>query len=173
MRHLKPLLAALLLPSMAHATEDALALVPLPLDTLQGEIAVTEVPFIIGKALPESAFQAIGLPYVPPSVSFNEQDDINLASLAGIRIEPHYLSGRAFRIKLDYGEVAEEHRGEELLAAVVECVHRVAEGGNPAYTVELSITKLPAESPLHATLERLVETRARKGDAGGEAPGEE
>ncbi len=169
MRHLLLFLA---LAAIAHATEDALELVPQPLDTRQGEIAVTEVPFIIGKALPESAFQAIGLPYVPPAVSFSEPDDINLASLAGIRIKPLYLSGRAFRVELDYGKVAEEHRGEELLAAVVECVHRVAGSGDSGYSVALSITGVAAESPLHATLRRLVEARARMGGAGGEGASE-
>ncbi|MCH7227902.1 hypothetical protein [Haloferula sp. A504] len=150
------LLAAVALAVTAHATEDGLTLVPQPLDTLQGEIAVVEVPFIIGKALPDTAFHAIGLPYVPPSVSFNEQGNINLASVAGIKVNPFFDSGRKYRIELDYGEVEQEHQTEELLEAVLECVYKVAEADD-GYLVDVKITNLKAESPLHKALKRITE----------------
>jgi hypothetical protein len=57
------------LSSIAYASEDTLILVPLALDTQQEEIAVIDVPFIIGRASPESEFSAIGLPYIPPNIS--------------------------------------------------------------------------------------------------------
>lgn len=148
------LLVGSLLP--AHATEDGLVLVPQPLDTIQEGIKVVEVPFIIGKALPDTAFHAIGLPYVPPSVSFNEQDDINMASVAGIKVNPVLESAGKYRIELDYGEVDPEYQTEELLKAVVDCVHKVAESDNDGWSVELKITHLKAESPLHAALKRMV-----------------
>lgn len=151
------LLAAVALAVTAHATEDGLILVPQPLDTIQEGIKVVEVPFIIGKALPDTAFQAIGLPYVPPSVSFNEQDDINLASVAGIKVKPFFESGRKYRIELDYGEVEPEHQTEELLKAVLECVYKVARDDDDGWSVDVKITKLKAESPLHKALERMTE----------------
>jgi hypothetical protein len=160
MRYLRPLLAVLTLSGIVHATEDALELVPLPLDTLQGELVVTEVPFIIGKALPESAFLAIGLAYIPPSVSFHEQEDINLASIAGIKIKPIHQSDRKYRVELDYGEVAEEYRTDELLTAVVDCIHRVAGRGDENWSVDLTLTNLDPKSPLHATLKRLTKAKS-------------
>lgn len=159
MRLLISILTAFSLSGIAHATEDALAVVPLPLDTLQGEIAVTEVPFIIGKALPESAFHAIGLPYLPPSVSFNEHEDINLASVAGIKVKPFHEDQRDYRIELDYDGVEELHHTDELLAAVVDCIYRVAGDGEEGYSIELVIINLDAGSPLHETLKRLIKER--------------
>ena len=162
MHYLKQFLVVVLFTTIVEASEDALILVPQPLDTQQVEIAVVEVPFIIGKALPESAFQAIGLPYIPPSVSFHEHGDINLASIAGVKIDSFHQEGRAYKIELDYGKVEEKYQTEELLSALVDCVYGVAGQGDNAYSVKLKIINLEKDSPLHAMLERLVEEKEKQ-----------
>ncbi|MEM1082662.1 MAG: hypothetical protein AAGI48_00950 [Verrucomicrobiota bacterium] len=159
MRSIFSVLAILLLSSRVEATEDALELVPLPLDTLQVEIKVVEVPFVIGKSLPESAFSAIGHPFAPPAISFHEHEDINVASVAGITVNPTHVEGRNYVIELDYSDVGKEYLTEELLEAVVECVHRVAGEGEDAYEVDLKLVNLDGKSPLHQVLKRLVDER--------------
>lgn len=149
-----------LVPAL-QATEDALELIPLPLDTRQVEIKVAEVPFVIGMSMPESAFVALNRPYVPPSVSFNEQEDINMASLAGIKVTPTQKSDDGYAIDLDYAKVKDEHRTEELLTAVVECIHRIA-SRDDGYRVEITLSNLPEDSELHALLKRLMEQARKK-----------
>ncbi len=154
------------LSSIAYAGEDVLILVPLPLDTQQGEITVVDVPFIIGKASPESEFQAIGLPYTPPTISIQEYGDINLASIAGIKVKPSHESGRHYRIELDYAEVKEAYRTEKLLSAVLDCVYKVASRGRGVgYSVKISITNLDSGSELHGILKRLIKIKGEQAGA--------
>ncbi len=151
------------LSSMAYANEDTLILVPLPLDTQQGKIAVFDVPFIIGTASPETEFSAIGLPYIPPTISPHKHGNINLASIAGIKVKPSHESGRHYRIELDYAEVKEVYRTEKLLSAVLDCVYRVASRGRGVgYSVKISITNLDSGSELHGTLKRLIKIKGEQ-----------
>jgi len=135
--------------------------VPLPLDTQQGEIAVFDVPFIIGTASPESEFHAIGLPYIPPTTSPKKNGNINLASIAGIKVKPSHESGRHYRIELDYAEVKEAYRTEKLLSLVLDCVYRVASRGM-GYSVKISITNLDSDSELHGILKRLIKIKGEQ-----------
>ncbi|MBK1828293.1 hypothetical protein [Haloferula rosea] len=173
MKLLPRLLVSILLIRTLAASEDALAMIPLPLDTRQAEILVVEVPFVIGMAMPESAFQAIGIPYIPPAVSFHKQEDINMASVAGIKVLSDLKEDDSYRIALDYGAVDEKHQTEELLRAVVDCVYRVAERGE-GYQLEVVLKNLKEDSPLHAVLKQAVAERkpAPKPAAGGDSTGE-
>ena len=150
-------MACLLSLITANASEDCLVLVPLPLQSIQEGITVQKVPFIIGKALPDTAFHAIGVPYKPPVVSFHEYQDINQASIAGIQVKPEFKTGKDYLIELDYSKVEELHHTGELLGAVLECVYQIAESSG--YSVEVKLTNLDSSSLLHPALDRLVKAR--------------
>ena len=173
MKLLPSLLVSVILTRTLVASEDTLVMIPLPLDTRQVEIVVVEVPFVIGMAMPESGFQAIGIPYIPPAISFHKQEDINMASVARIKVLADLKEDDSYRIALDYGAVDEEHQTEELLRAVVDCVYRVAkrDGG---YQLEVVLKNLKEDSPLHAVLKRAVAERnaAPKPADGADSPPE-
>lgn len=155
---LMPLILPLcLLAPILRATEDALELIPLPLDTRQVEIKVVEVPFVIGMSMPESGFQALNRAYVPPAVSHNEQDDINMVSVAGIKVTPTYRDDGSFGIEVDYAGVEQEHQTEELMTALVECIYRIA-ARDDGYRLKLKLLNLDKDSDLHAVFQRLIKT---------------
>jgi hypothetical protein len=154
-----------------HASENQIVMIPLPL-RVQGEVSVTAVPFVLSGSLPEAAFFAMGVSYVPPSISYLKPGDINLISIAGISIKPESTDGNDYNIRVDYTNVAKAYRTPALLRSIFACVRqlaadqRKASGGVPRKTT-IFLAGLESDSPLH---EVLGDLQNDKGEGGADQP---
>lgn len=104
----KPILPALLLLALAFATlsspsrSEATSLgmftvkMPLYLHGSDGDplIEIADVPFVSSYAAPEGTYAAITKPFTPPTDgSWKEKEDVNIASVYGIKVEATEDSG--------------------------------------------------------------------------------
>lgn len=152
------ILLCLLAAPLVRAGEDSLVMVPQPLQGCQ----VTQMPFIIGLAVPETPFTAICHPSIPPTISGGQQakpQDIDLASRAGIRVEGSDIGDGSYEVKLDYSKVQPPYQTEELLNAVVECIHQAGEQWEK--NVNITLIGLPEESPLRPMFTRAIAGREK------------
>lgn len=168
MKKLLALAAAIIgLSYPLHATEEALEIVPLPLDRIQDVPIVVDVPFIIGLHMPDAAFTAIGKPYIPPVVTYRPgtaEEDINVASRVGIKVEPHMNEDGSYLIKIDYAKVKPDDQTEDLLNLVIDCILKL-EAKHCKKPVTVSLINLPEESALHAAAKKYVNDSRKPAEA--------
>lgn len=80
-----------LLASSVIATSLGMMIVKMPIyvhaSDGDAEIQITDVPFVTAGAVPESRYSAICHSFVPPHEMWNDPEDVNIASVYGIKID--------------------------------------------------------------------------------------
>ncbi|MEI6099735.1 MAG: hypothetical protein WCS20_15870, partial [Alphaproteobacteria bacterium] len=85
-------------------------------------------PFYYGGGTPESFYIAITQPYVLKQGSESEAGDINLASLAGIKIQCECYEGLGTKLLItwDFSKADPKLITKELIEGLLECLKRTA-----------------------------------------------
>ncbi len=140
-----------------HATTASLETIYQPLHPMKDGIVavVREVPYVTSGAIPEVWFDNITRPHIPQQDRSLPTGDINVASLAGLRLSADpVVAGDKSKLYLtwDFSHADPKQLSEDLVKVLIQCVEKTAGKSIVLYSKFVGFEKYPE-------YQKLVEAR--------------